>query len=158
MKKYAEKSTRSGFVTIICCLVMFLTTGVVFAQFIPGQIVPGQVIPGQIVPGQIVPGQYGYGYGYGTQAVPVVQAWTYGHKMPIVIQGSIIQFYGGKDLYIFRDASGDVLVKIGNKEWQNLWFQGVTISASDTVEIYGEVHWPKNSYMPEVHVKYIRKL
>jgi uncharacterized protein (TIGR00156 family) len=145
---------------IICCFAMFIAAGSVFAQFIPGQVVPGQqIVPGQIVPNQIVPGQIVPGqYGYGLQAVPVVQAWAYGHKMPIVIQGSIIQFYGGKDLYIFRDSSGDVLIKIGNKEWQNLWFQGITISAADTIEIYGEVHWPKNSYMPEVHVRYIKKL
>ncbi|MCL2277268.1 MAG: NirD/YgiW/YdeI family stress tolerance protein [Treponema sp.] len=146
------------------CLVLFLSAGSVFAQFmgqqIPGQIIPGQIIPGQIFPGQTVPGQViipGQ-YGFGLQTVSVVQAWSYGNKMPIVLQGTIVQFYGGKDKYIFRDSSGDVIVKIGNKEWQTLWFQGVTISTSDTIEIYGEVRWPKNSYMPEVHVKFIRKI
>jgi len=143
------------------CLVLFLSAGSVFAQFMGQQVIPGQIIPGQIIPGQttipgqvIVPGQYGFGL----QTVSVVQAWSYGHKAPIVLQGSIVQFYGGKDLYIFRDSSGDVLVKIGNKEWQTLWYQGITISAADTIEIYGEVHWPRNSYMPEVHVRSIRKL
>jgi len=148
------------------CLVLFLSAGSVFAQFMGQQVIPGQVIPGQIIPGQIIPGQTTVPgqvivpglYGYGLQAVQVVQAWSYGHKMPIVLQGSIVQFYGGKDKYIFRDASGDVIVKIGNKEWQTLWYQGITISTSDAIEIYGEVHWPRNSYMPEVHVKYIRKL
>ena len=156
MKKYTA--------FIVCCLVMFLSAGSVFAQFmgqqvIPGQqIVPGQqIIPGQqIVPGQqIIPGQFGYGM----QTVPLVQAWTYGHRTPIVIQGNIIQFYGGKDMYIFRDSSGDILVKIGPKEWQNLWYQGISIAAADTVQIYGEVHWPRHNLgSPEVHVRSIRKL
>jgi len=157
MKKYTA--------FIIACMVMFISTGSVFAQPTPGQrIAPGQpttpgqqIVPGQpIVPGQqIVPGQYGYGL----QAVPVVQAWTYYHKAPIVLQGNIVQFYGGRDLYIFRDSSGDILAKIGPKEWQNIWYQGINIAATDNVEIYGEVHWPRHSYgTPEVHVRYIKKL
>ena len=165
---------------LACCLVMFISAGSVFAQnnprynvpgqqimpgqqMMPGQqIVPGQqIIPGQqIVPGQqIIPGQLVPGYGYGLQVVPVVQAWTYGHKMPIVLQGNIVQFYGGRNLYIFRDSSGDILVKIGPKEWQNIWYQGISIAATDNVEIYGEVHWPRHGWgTPEVHVRYIRKL
>jgi len=158
---------------IVCCLIMFISAENVFAQpggftgqpgnprtpSNPGQpIVPGQpIMPGQqIVPGQqINPEQYGYG----GQPVPVVQAWTYSHKMPIVIQGNIIRFYGGRDLYIFRDSSGEVLVKIGPKEWQNIWYQGISIAATDTIEIYGEVHWPRHSWgTPEIHARYIRKL
>ena len=150
------------------CLVMFLSAGSVFAQFTGPQVTPGQqivppgqqVTPGQqiIPPGQIIPGQQIIP-GNRLQAVPVVQAWTYGHKMPIVIQGNIIQFYGGRDLYIFRDSSGDVLIKIGPKERQNLLYQGISITATDRVEIYGEVHWPRHSWgTPEVHVRFIRKL
>jgi len=176
MKKYARRFTLSDFAArtafITACLVMLISTGSVFAQPAPGQrIGPGQPIaPGQqIVPGQqFVPGQYGYNL----QVVPVVQAWTYAHRTPIVLQGNIIQFYGGRDLYIFRDSSGDVLVKIGPREWQNLWYQegnlrpmgsveaqGINIAATDNVEIYGEVHWPRHSYgSPEIHVRYIRKL
>jgi len=157
MKKYT--------VLIAACLIILTSTGSVFAQTnprqqsIPGQpIAPGQPItPGQqINPGQpIVPGQYGYGF----QVVPVVQAWTYGHKMPIVLQGNIVHFYGGRNLYVFRDSSGDILAKIGPKEWQYVWYQGINIAPTDTVEIYGEVHWPKHSWgTPEVHVRYIKKL
>ena len=181
MKKYAA--------FIIACLVMLISTGSVFAQPAPGQrigpgqpvapgqpIAPGQIIPGQpiapgqqIIPGQqFVPGQYGYNL----QVVPVVQAWTYAHRTPIVLQGNIVQFYGGRDLYIFRDSSGDILVKIGQKEWLNLWYQegnlrsmgsvevqGINIAAADNVEIYGEVHWPRHSYgTPEVHVRFIKKI
>ena len=146
-------------VLFVFSLVLFLSSGSVFAQFTPGQQnVPGQpIMPGQpIVPGQqIIPGQFGYGI----QTVPVVQAWTYGHRMPIAIQGNIVQFYGGRDLYIFRDSSGDILVKIGRREREALWFQGINIDAADTVEIYGEVHWPRHSYgTPEVHARNIRKM
>jgi len=176
MKKYARSFALSGLAAraafIIACLVMLISTGSVFAQPAPGQrIGPGQpVAPGQqIVPGQqFVPGQYGYNL----QVVPVVQAWTYAHRTPIVLQGNIVQFYGGRDLYIFRDSSGDILVKIGQKEWLNLWYQegnlrsmgsvevqGINIAAADNVEIYGEVHWPRHSYgTPEVHVRFIKKI
>ena len=148
MKKYAS--------FFVFGLFLFLSAGSVFAQFIPGQFTPGQpIVPGQqVFPGQpFIPGQYGL------QTVPVVQAWTYGHKMPIVITGNLVQFYGGKNLYIFRDSSGEVLVKIGPKEWQALWYQGISIDPSETIEIYGEVHWPKHSWgTPEVHARFIRKI
>ncbi|MCL2277205.1 MAG: NirD/YgiW/YdeI family stress tolerance protein [Treponema sp.] len=143
MKKYTT--------ILVLGLVFFVSAGSAFAQVIPGQLInPWQpVIPGQIVPVQA---------GYSLQTVPVVQAWTYYHKTPIAIQGNIVQFYGGRDLYIFRDSSGDILVKIGSKELRNLMFQGISIDADDTVEIYGEVHWPRHSYgAPEVHVRYINK-
>ncbi|MCL2270017.1 MAG: NirD/YgiW/YdeI family stress tolerance protein [Treponema sp.] len=165
MKKYM--------VFFACCLAMFMSAGSVFAQAgqqitPPGQqIAPGhriippgqQHIPGQRItpPGQqITPGQFG---GYGLQVVSVVQAWAYGHKMPIALQGNIVQFYGGRDLYIFRDSSGDILVKIGPKEWQNIWYQGISIAETDNVEIYGEVHWPRHNWgTPEVHVRFLKKL
>ena len=165
------------------CLVLSISTGSVFAQpgngqrghapQIPAQQGPGQQVPGQQVPGQQVPGsQFGYGffgpqgpsgqYGYGfgpLQIVTVAQARTYGHKVPVALTGTLVQFYGGKNLYIFRDSSGDIIVKIGQKEWQNLWYQGISITPSDTIEIYGEVHWPKHSWgTPEVHVRFIKKI
>ena len=153
MKKYTT--------FVVCCIAMFLSAGIVFAQFTGQQVIPGQVIvPGQ-VPGQvIVPGQVpGQVIVPGLQTVTVVQAWTYGHKAPIHLQGNIVQFYGGRDLYIFRDSSGDILVKIGPKERESLWYQGISIASTDTVEIYGEVHWPRNNWgSPEVHVRYIRKI
>jgi len=50
-------------------------------------------------------------------------------------------------------------VKIGTKELQYLWYQGINIAVTDTIEIYGEVHWPRHSYgTPVVHVRYINKL
>jgi len=101
-------------------------------------------------------GQFGYSQ---MQNVTAAQAKTFGHKMPVLMTGNLIQFYGGKDLYVFRDASGEILVKIGPKEWQYLWYQGINIDPSNTIEIIGEVHWPKHSWgTPEVHVRFIKKV
>ena len=146
MKKYT--------VLFVCSLVLFLITGSACAQTgAAGQFGYGFTGP------QGSSGQFGYGFPGQLQTVTVTQARTYGHKMPVVITGNLVQFYGGKDLYIFRDSSGEILVKIGPKEWQNLWYQGVSIAPSDTIEIYGEVHWPKHSWgTPEVHARFIRKV
>jgi len=153
-------------VFFVLCLVFVLSAGGVFAQPGHGQHGHPQQGHGQQAPG----GQFGYGFsghqgqfGYGfqgqLQTVTTAQAKTYGHKVPVVITGNLIQFYGGKDLYIFRDSSGDILVKIGPKEWQNMWYQGVNITPSDTIEIYGEVHWPRHNWgTPEVHARFIKKL
>ena len=115
-------------------------------------------------------GQFGFGFqgpqgftGYGfpgqLQSVTVTQARAFGHKVPVAITGNLVQFYGGKDLYLFRDTTGEIIVKIGPKEWQNLWYQGLSIDPSDTIEIYGEVHWPRHSWgTPEVHARFIRKI
>ena len=139
-------------------LAVFFSAVTVFAQ--PGPT--GQFGPQGFTGPQVFSGPQGFtGYGYPgqLQTVTVTQARTFGHKMPVAISGNLVQFYGGKDLYIFRDASGEILVKIGPKEWQNLWYQGVSIDPSDTIEIYGEVHWPKHSWgTPEVHVRFIRKV
>ncbi|MCL2209445.1 MAG: NirD/YgiW/YdeI family stress tolerance protein [Treponema sp.] len=143
MKKYT--------MLLILCFVLFLSAGSVFAQMgTPGQFGYGFSGP------QATMGQFGYGQ---LQTVTVNQARTLGHKIPVVMTGNLVQFYGGKDLYVFRDASGEILVKIGPKEWQNLWYQGISIDPSNTIEIFGEVHWPKHNWgTPEVHVRFIKKV
>ena len=159
MKKY----------TTVLVLVVFLSAGTIFAQPGPqgpglgGQGPYGFNGPGQGAYGfngpQGFQGQFGNGFMGQMQTVTVTQARTFGHKMPVALKGNLVQFYGGKDLYIFRDSSGDILVKIGPKEWQYLWYQGISINPSDNIEIYGEVHWPKHSWgTPEVHVRFIKKV
>ena len=135
-------------------LVLFISTGSVFAQSGPqGQF--GYGFPGP----QGFTGQMGYGFPGQLQTVSVNQARTFGNKMPVALTGNLVQFTGGRNLYVFRDASGDVLVKIGPKEWQTLWYQGISIDPSETIEIYGEVHWPKHSWgTPEIHARFIRKI
>jgi uncharacterized protein (TIGR00156 family) len=148
----------------ICFLVTFFSVAAVFAQSGPQSLQGSQFGYGFTGPQgfagqQGTPPQFGYGFPGPAQTVPVVQARTYGHKVPVLITGNLVQFYGGKDLYLFRDSSGEILVKIGHKEWQHLWYQGISVGPSDTIEIYGEVHWPKHSWgTPEVHARFIRKV
>ena len=151
MKKYTS--------VFVFVLVVFFSVGTIFAQSAPlgsGLGAPG----GYVFTGPIAPqAQYGYGFPGQLQTIPVTQVMTFGQKMPVAIQGNPVQFYGGKDLYIFRDSSGDILVKIGPKEWENLFYQGISIDPSVAVEIYGEVHWPKHSWgVPEVHARFIKKV
>ena len=131
-----------------CCFVLLFTAATAFAQ----QGTGSQFGYGFTGP-QGSSGQYGYGFTGPSQTVPVAQAQTYGHHSPVIIQGNIVQAIGG-DMYIFRDSSGEITLRIGPREWQ---YYGSTISPSDTIEISGEVH-RRNWQQPEVHVRFIRKL
>jgi len=98
-------------------------------------------------------GQFGYGFTGPSQSVPIAQAQSYSHRSPVIITGNIVQAIGG-DMFVFRDSSGEILLKIGPKEWQ---YYGTTISPSDTIEISGEVHrriWNQ----PEVHARFMRRV
>ncbi|MDR2596185.1 MAG: NirD/YgiW/YdeI family stress tolerance protein [Treponema sp.] len=132
----------------VWCLVSLFAAVTAFAQQGPaGQFGYGFTGP------QGASGQYGYGFTGPSQIVPVAQAQTYGHRSPVIIQGNIVQALGG-DLYIFRDSTGEIVLRIGPREWQ---YYGTTISPSDTIEISGEVH-RRNWQQPEVHARFIRKL
>jgi len=138
MKKYILFS--------VCCLVSLFAAVTAFAQQNSGtQFEYGFTGTGSSA-------QYGYGFTGPSQTVSVVQARTYSHKSPVIIRGNIVRALGG-DLYMFRDSSGEIILKIGPKEWQ---YYGSTISPSDTIEIKGEVHrkWSR----PEVHARFIRKI
>jgi len=111
------------------------------------------------------PGHQGFSGQYGftgpSQVVTVVQAQGFAHRTPVIVRGSIVQAIGG-DLYIFRDTSGEIILRIGPREWEIF---GSTISPSDTIEISGELHlaslprdqrdWQRR---PEIHARYIRRL
>jgi len=102
------------------------------------------------------PGGSGYGYGFTgpSQTVTVKQAQSYGHKTPVIIKGNIVQALGG-DQYTFRDSSGEIVIKIGPREWQ---YYGATISPQDTIEISGEV-CRGNGWEPvHVHARYMKKI
>ncbi len=68
----------------------------------------------------------------------------------VTLQGTIQSHVGG-DHYIFKDASGTIEVEIDNRRWA-----GQTVSATDRVEIFGEVDKDWNSV--KIDVKRIRKL
>ena len=117
------------------------------------------------------PGTFGHGAGgprpnngqYGfigpTQTYTVAQALSLEHRKPAVVRGNIVMSLGG-DLYSFRDSSGEIILRIGPREWEKF---GSNISPSDTIEISGELYRdlgsPGNYHRtPEIHARAIRKL
>ena len=62
----------------------------------------------------------------------------------VVLSGNIINMLPGGRQYTFRDATGDIAVDIGPKEWR-----GLSVDAADRVEIYGEVKINRG----QVHIK-----
>ena len=140
MKKYTR--------FFACCLVMLFTAAAAFAQV--GFTGPSQTgLTGQAgVIGQ-------YGYTGQVQIVTVTNAQTFYDKTPVIVRGNIVQAIGG-DNYIFRDSSGDIILKIGPREWM---YFGSMIGPSDTIEISGEVHRDKKNRSDiHIHAKSIRKI
>jgi len=148
MKKYT--------LFFVCCLVLFFTAGTAFAQPAPPPPPGPQGGTGQFGYGFTGPQGTGqYGYTGPVQTVTVAQAKTLGHRTPAVVRGTIVQALGG-DLYTFRDSSGVITLRIGPREWQ---YFGSTINPTDTIEISGEVHWPRHNWgTPELHARLIRKI
>jgi uncharacterized protein (TIGR00156 family) len=143
MKKYA--------LLFACCFATLIAATTVSAQGFTGH---GVNPPPPPSPEFGANGQYGF---IGpVQTVTVAQARTFGHRTPVIISGNIIQAIGG-DNYIFRDSSGEIILKIGPREWQ---YFGSTISPSDTIEISGEIHWPPRNWQntPELHTRFMRRL
>jgi len=94
----------------------------------------------------------GYGFTGPTQITTVAQAQTSYDKTPVIVRGNIVLALGG-DNYMFRDASGEIVLKIGPREWM---YFGATIAPSDTIEISGEVH--RDYWQVHIHARYIRKI
>ncbi|MDR2924120.1 MAG: NirD/YgiW/YdeI family stress tolerance protein [Treponema sp.] len=108
--------------------------------------------PGFYPPIEGTPGQYGYTGP--AQTSTVAQARTLGHHAPVIVTGNIVQAIGG-DLFTFRDSSGEINLRIGPREWM---YFGSTIGPKDTIEISGEIHWPRHSWnVPELHARFMRK-
>ena len=134
MKKYT--------LFFVCCLAMFFTAVTAFAQV-------GFTGP------QGFTGQTGFTGTGQVQTITVAQTQTFYDKTPVTVKGNIVQAIGG-DNYIFRDSSGDIILKIGPREWM---YFGSTIGPSDTIEISGEVHRDKKNRSDiHIHVKSIRKI
>jgi len=125
----------------VCCLAMFMLAGGVFAQ---------AGFTGQ----QVFPGQSGFGFTGPSQTVTVVQASSFAHKTPVIVRGSIVQAIGA-NRYTFRDSSGEIILHIGPREWQNF---GFSISPSNVIEISGELHRDQRNFQraPEIHARQIR--
>ncbi len=82
--------------------------------------------------------------------VTVVEAGKLRDDTRVLLQGSIIRALGD-EMYIFKDATGEIMVEIDREVWR-----GLSVSETDTVEIRGEVEqeWART----EIDVKSIKKL
>ena len=96
-----------------------------------------------------------YGFTGSSQIVTVAQAQTFTNRTPVVISGSIVKAIGD-DLYTFRDTSGEIIIRIGPREWELF---GSIISPSNTIEIIGELHRDERDWQrgPEIHARNIIK-
>jgi len=129
------------------CLVILISTGNVFAQAgFTGQ----QGFLGQ--PGSGFTGPAG-GYNNMTgqpvmisHPITVNEARNLPHDSWVVLNGNIINMLPGGRQYTFRDATGDIAVDIGRKEWR-----GLSVGVSDKVEIYGEVKIHRGQLHIKVH-------
>jgi len=128
MKKYMS--------FIIGCLVMFISAGNIFAQ--AGFTGPaGGYNSYGSMPGQPV---------MISHPITINEARNLPHDSWVVLTGNIINMLPGGRQYTFRDATGDIAVDIGRKEWR-----GLSVGVSDKVEIYGEVKIHRGLLHIKVH-------
>ena len=129
MKKYS--------VFVVLCLVALFSTATVFAQQ-SGFTGPSAPMAAN------AQGVY--------QATTVSQLQTLpNNKSYVTLSGNITQF-AGRNNYTFRDASGEITVKIDRHYWWNL-----TLSPTDRVQILVEVEKKRNGRI-EVEAKGLRRL
>jgi len=138
MKKYST--------FILGCLVFFMLTGNASAQ--PGFTGPaGSGFTGPAGGYNFLPGQAVMI----SHPITIGEARSLPHDSWVVLNGNIINMLSGGRQYTFRDATGDIAVDIGPKEWR-----GLSVGASDRVEIYGEVKLHRGQIHIKVHA--IRKM
>lgn len=65
--------------------------------------------------------------------VTAAEAAKLSDDTPVILTGKIEQSLGDEK-YMFRDASGTIIVEIDNEDWR-----GVTVGPNDIVELQGEV-------------------
>lgn len=78
--------------------------------------------------------------------ITISEAAASPHDSFVILNGNIVNAQARKNNYTFRDSSGEVTVDIGNKQWR-----GLSIGASDNVEIYGEVKNNRGLITIKVH-------
>ena len=83
--------------------------------------------------------------------IPATGAQALPHNSPVVLRGNIVFGLGG-DRYLFRDSSGDIVIKIKNDRW---W--GLSVGPNDLVEIGGELKREKNGMIKYFDGKSIRR-
>jgi len=111
MKKCAQ-ARYSGVVLFVCGLLLFFSANSVFAQGFTGPV----------------------------QNVTVLQvAQTYPDKAQAVLRGNIVMSLGG-DKYLFRDSTGEFVIKIKQDKW---W--GLSVGPGDLLEVGGELKRDKKT-------------
>ena len=123
------------FIVSVCALVLFLAGFTAHAQQ-GGFTGPMTPLPGQTPAGFTGP----QGFVGPLTPVTVAQIQTFPDKAPAIMRGNIVAALGG-DLYLFRDSSGEVVIKIKRDRW---W--GLTVGANDLVEIGGELKRDKRTW------------
>ena len=86
------------------------------------------------------------------QTLTVSQARNLPDHSLVILTGTIVQSLG-RERYTFRDASGDITIKIDRELWLLL---NLSIGASDRVEIGGKADNEKG--VVDIDVKYLKKL
>ena len=124
-------------VFFICSLVLILSANSVFAQ--------GFTCPQEQ---NLFYGQQGFassfvasaGFTGPVQNVTVLQViQTFPNKTKAVLNGNIVMYLGG-ERYLFRDSTGEFVVKIKQDKW---W--GLTVGPNDLIEIGGELKRDKKT-------------
>jgi uncharacterized protein (TIGR00156 family) len=143
MKKYTEgnlRLARPGSVRVtalfVCCLLVSFSAATLYAQ--QGFTGPAQTgFTGQAAGQFTTVGMQGFTGP--VAAVTVAQVQTFTNKVPAVLQGNIVAHLGG-DRYLFRDSSGEIIIKIKHDRW---W--GLTVGVSDLVQLGGELKRDKKT-------------
>jgi len=88
-----------------------------------------------------------------TRPITIGEAINLPHDSWVVLNGNIVSSLSGSQgnkTYLFQDATGEIAVDIGRKEWRGLF-----VGVSDRVEIHGEVKNDKGQ--THIKVRAIRK-
>ena len=88
----------------------------------------------------------------GGQITPMTvrQVSAFSHDTAVLLMGNIVNS-SRKDIFTFRDGTGDIQIKVGSKDWK-----GLSISPNDIVIISGHVKLNKAGQM-EIDVKTVMK-
>ena len=84
-----------------------------------------------------------------SSAVSINEVRSLPHDSWVVLSGNIVSILSGNRNFLFRDASGEIPIDIGRKEWR-----GLIVNVSDRVEIFGEVK--SNRGLIHIKVRAIR--
>lgn len=101
-------------------------------------------------------GQPGYGGGFqdngssATSATAVKEALRMRDESYVTVRGNIVKRLTD-DKYLFRDATGEIVVDIDKEDWA-----GITVGPNDTVELSGEIDRDFNKV--EIDVGIVRKV